>query len=293
MGASNIAFCGMACLIRYTSDVNAYTTTLFRFIIGLGIMCSLAMTGKVGLSFVDKKGLALRGLIGSVSVWIGFISIAKLGLIWSSIIMNTYPVFAFVFGAILLKERISALGFMSLTGAMVGIGILFLHGQNQCACSGAMAFKIIAIAGSVLACLTVVLIKKLQETDSTSSIFFAQSLVGLWVMVVPAGSASLHCGFAGCMLLIMIGVLATLGQLSMTEGYRHVSVSSGSVFVLSAPVINFGAGILLFHEPFSLWSLAGSLIVLFSSGLILFEDRMKPALIIKFSSRRMGRASRR
>ena len=277
MGASNIAFCGMACLIRYASDVNAYTTTLFRFIIGLGIMCSLAMTGMVRLSFVDKKGLALRGLIGSVSVWIGFISIAKLGLIWSSIIMNTYPVFAFVFGAILLKERITALGFVSLAGATVGMVILFVHGQNHYACSGAMVFKIIAVAGSILAGLTVVLIKKLQETDSTASIFFAQCLVGLWVMVVPAGSASLHCGITGCAILILIGVLATLGQLSMTEGYRHVSVSSGSVFVLSAPVINFAAGAILFHEPFSLWSLAGCMIVLFSSGLILLGDRKKQA----------------
>jgi drug/metabolite transporter (DMT)-like permease len=275
MGASNVAFCGMACLIRYASDVNAYTTTLFRFIIGLGIMCSLAMTGRIRLSFVDKKGLALRGLIGSVSVLISFISIPKLGLIWSSIIMNTYPVFAFVFGAILLKERITALGFVSLAGATAGMVILFVHGQSHCTCSGAMTYKIIAVAGSVLAGLTVVLIKKLQETDSTASIFFAQCLVGLWVTVVPAGSVSLHCGFAGCALLIMIGVLATLGQLSMTEGYRHVSVSSGSVFVLSAPVINFGAGILLFHEPFSIWSLAGSAIVLFSSGLILFEDKIR------------------
>lgn len=183
MGASNLAFCGMACLIRYASDVNAYTTTLFRFIIGLGIMCSLAMTGKIRLSFIDKKGLVLRGIIGSVSVWIGFISIAKLGLIWASVIIYTYPVFATVFGVILLKERINVLRCLSLTGAMVGIGIL-----------------------------------------------------------------------------------ATLGQLSMTKGYRHVSVASGSVFVLSAPVINFGAGSILFHEPFLMWSLLGSAIVLCSSG---------------------------
>jgi hypothetical protein len=43
MTGANIAFCGMVWLIRYAS-LNIQTTTLFRFIMGLGVIGALAMT---------------------------------------------------------------------------------------------------------------------------------------------------------------------------------------------------------------------------------------------------------
>jgi drug/metabolite transporter (DMT)-like permease len=109
ISAANIAYCAMVCLIRYMSNVNASSTTLFRFTVGLGIMGLLAMSGTIRLRFVDKRGLFLRGLLGSVSVFIGFVSIVKLGVIRASLIMYTYPVFSALFGAVILHERIGLL----------------------------------------------------------------------------------------------------------------------------------------------------------------------------------------
>lgn len=273
MSAANVAFCGMACLIRYTSEVNTFMTTLFRFIVGLGIIGALAMTGRIRLTFVDKKGLFVRGFIGSVSVLIGFISIVKLGIIWASIIVYTYPIFATMFGMMLLKERPGFSRCLAITGALGGMVVLIVHGKGgDCSCHGAALFKALAIAGSVLGGLTVVLVKKLQDTDSTPSIFFAQCLVGFWIMVVPASSVPLHCGLAGSALLIAIGVLATIGQLFSTEGFRYLSVTSGSVFTLTAPVLNLCAGALIFHEAFSAWSIVGGTIVLISSAFVVRRD---------------------
>jgi drug/metabolite transporter (DMT)-like permease len=268
ISASNIAYCGMACFIRYAHDINVFSTTLFRFVVGIGIIGLLAMSGKIRLHFVDKKGLFVRGLLGSVSVLIAFISIMKLGIILASIILYTYPVFATIFGAFMLGERIRPLRGVCVAGALAGMVMLIANGGGvHVADLAASLFMALSIGGAVLAGLTVVLVKRLQDTDSTPAIFFAQCLVGFWIILVPAGSAPLHCGIAGGALLTGIGVLATVGQLFSTEGLRYLSVSSGSVCALCAPVLNALAGALLFHETMSAWSMAGGAIVIVSSAL--------------------------
>ncbi len=272
ISASNIAYCGMACFIRYASDVNAYTTTLFRFVVGLGIIGLLAMSGKIRLNFVDKKGLFVRGLLGSVSVLIAFISIMKLGIILATIILYTYPVFATIFGALMLGERIRPLRGFCITGALAGMAVLITRGNVVHVTGDGLLFMALSLGGAVLSGLTVVLVKRLQDTDSTPAIFFAQCLVGFWVIIVPAGSASVHCGIAGGALLVTIGVLATAGQLFSTEGLRYVSVSSGSVCTLCAPVLNACAGALLFHESLSAWAMAGGALVIVSSALAARRD---------------------
>jgi drug/metabolite transporter (DMT)-like permease len=74
---------------------------------------------------------------------------------------------------------------------------------------------------------------------------------------------------AGAALLVAIGLLATAGQLFSTEGLRHFSASSGSILSLSVPVLNVCAGVLLFHESFSLKSVVGGALVLGASALAL------------------------
>jgi|WetSurMetagenome_2_1015567.scaffolds.fasta_scaffold00999_14 drug/metabolite transporter (DMT)-like permease len=265
MTASNVAFCAMLWLIRYASWLNSQTTTLFRFVVGLGVVGALAMAGKIRLSFVDKPGLFLRGLLGGVSVWMCYLSIAKLGLIKSSLIGYSYPLFASAFGVFLLKEKLCRTKLCSLAAASAGIALVML-GRNAHGVSWGLGFwEVFALAGAMLSGLTVVLIKKLQDTDSTESIFFAQCLVGFWVMVVPAAATPLHCGYAGGAILLAIGLLAAIGQLVMTEGYRHVSVASGSVITLLSPLLTVGVGAALFHEPFPPLAIAGAGLLLASA----------------------------
>jgi drug/metabolite transporter (DMT)-like permease len=275
MTASNVAFCGMIWLIRYASYLNIQTTTLFRFIVGMGVIGVLAMTGRIKLAFVDKPGLFVRGLCGGIAVWMCFVSIAKLGLIKSSLIGYTYPVFATIFGVFMLKEKLGMAKICALTGACAGMAVIVLSTGKGHASMGFGFWEAFALCGAMLGGLTVVLIKKLQDTDTTESIFFSQCLVGFWLMVVPATAAPFTCGYAGCGILLAIGVLAAIGQLVMTEGYRHVSVASGSVITLLAPVLNVAVGSLLFREPFPPQAMAGAAVLLVSSVISVIGDAGK------------------
>ena len=48
---STVAFCIMSGLVRYASDIDPYKTTLFRFIVGLGMLGTAALFGKIRLRF--------------------------------------------------------------------------------------------------------------------------------------------------------------------------------------------------------------------------------------------------
>jgi drug/metabolite transporter (DMT)-like permease len=273
--AANVAFCAMVWLIRYASALNIQTTTLFRFIVGLGVVGALAMTGRAKLAFVNKRGLIMRGLFGGIAVWMCYVSIARLGLIKSSLIGYTYPLFATLFSAIMLREKIGVVKVLCLFGACCGIGMVVLASGTKGMALGFGFWEAFALAGAMIGGLTVVLVKKLQDTDSTEAIFFSQCLVGFWIMIVPATAAPQNFGYQGCVLLMAIGLLAAAGQLIMTEGFRYVTVSSGSVITLVAPVLNVVVGAMLFHEPFPPLSIAGAALLLASSGVSVISDMNK------------------
>jgi drug/metabolite transporter (DMT)-like permease len=64
------------------------------------------------------------------------------------------------------------------------------------------------------------------------------------------------------MILIAIGLIAAFGQLIMTEGYKHIVVSKGSVLHMLIPVINMGIGYYIFRESFTIRELIGSVMVI-------------------------------
>ena len=77
---STVFFCLMSALVRYASGIDPYKTTLFRFVVGLGILGTAALFGKIRLRFVNGRLLFLRGLFGGVAILLCFWSIAKLGV---------------------------------------------------------------------------------------------------------------------------------------------------------------------------------------------------------------------
>jgi drug/metabolite transporter (DMT)-like permease len=94
MLGSNLVFCIMACLVKTSTGCSAWMTTLFRFLLGIGIICFFAMSGRIRLNFVNSKGLFLRGAIGGISTAIFFYSITRIGLVRAGFIVGLYPAFA-------------------------------------------------------------------------------------------------------------------------------------------------------------------------------------------------------
>jgi len=272
--ASTGAFCLMSGLVRYASDIDPYKTTLFRFVVGLGILGTAALFGKIKLRFAHGPLLFLRGLFGGTAILIFFWSIPTLGIGKATVLIYSFPIFASLFSAIFLKERMGPVQVAAMLAAFLGICLL---GADRGETASWLALpgrgELLAILGAMLGGIALVLVKKLHDTDSSYAIFFAQCVIGLWIVVVPANTVPCSIGLGGGLLLVAIGISSAVGQLLSTEGYRHLPVLTGSLLGMLVPVLNYVMGVIVFSEPVSARSVIGSATVLGSCVIVLAKSR--------------------
>ena len=273
MVTSSLMFSVMGMLIVYAKGVNFFTTALYRFLIGVFILSTLALFRRIKLVYKNSKILFLRGFLGSISAVLFYLAIAKLGIAKGTVISFTYPVFATIGGMVFLKERVKPLAWVFMLTALVGV--TFLTYEAELNMLRLDLWTLLAFAGSIIGGFALVCVKLLTRSDSSYSILMSQCLIGFWLVVIPANIAPAHIGLPGIIILLGIGFSATLSQLLMNIGFTNLSTPTGSLLGLVTPVCNVFIGILLFGEILSYFEIFGVILVLVSCAAIVWIDRVK------------------
>lgn len=256
---SVVFFALMAVLVKAVPNVSSYQTTFFRFAIGLGVLGILSLFGIINLRFNDKKNLFWRGIVGGIAVYLFYLAIIKLGVGKGSVYVYSYPIFATLFSMLILKEKVEPIKFVVIFISFAGLVLLSVGGKESLAGMG--IYELIAIAGSVTTGLAVVFVKKLHDSDNSYAIFFSQCIVGFWLFIIPSGATQAKGNLNELLLLVLVGIVATIGQLFMTEGYRYVNVATGSLLQSMVPVFNLLSGWLIFHEQFTTIEMTGAFVI--------------------------------
>lgn len=256
--ASCVGFAAMSLLTRYSSElgIDAFKTSFFRFAIGLAVLGSLAMSKRIELRFFESPLLLLRGLTGGLAIFLFFLSIDKIGVARGTVIHYSNVVFAVLGGMFFLKERVGPLKWALVLASLAGIALIALD-RNGGAGLGVSLYDLLAVAGAVLAGSALVAVKKLCVSESAFAIFFAQCLVGFWLVVIPANLKPVDVGWTGGIVLLMIGLTGAVAQLLMTVGYAHLPVSTASVLGMLVPATNTIVGVFVFREYLSALGAAG------------------------------------
>lgn len=260
--SSIVFFSVMATLVRLIPEINSTHTVFYRFVFNVAIMGILALLKVFPLTFVRSPVLLLRGLTGGIATFLFYLSIVKIGIGVGTVISYSYPVFAAVFSVVFLKEKISFLKWLVILVAFGGIVLISFSKINDA--ENLSIYLMLAIIGAVLAAASVTLVKTLHSTDNTYAIFFAQAIVGFWLFVTPATTVPVEISYTQFAILLGIGISAAAAQLIMTAAYKKVTVSTGSTFYMTVPVLNVVIGWMFFGEVLGVFEIIGAAIVITS-----------------------------
>ena len=230
--SSTLAFALMVTLIKLVSDQIPPGEVLFaRAFFGMvPVLVMLMVTGTFprALRTRNKAGHIKRALVGTTSMFCWFASIVYLPLPDTTAINYSSPLFAVLFAALLLGERVRTYRYIAVAVGFVGVMIVLsehLSDFSGIVDEGRRLGAVLSLFSAVFAALAMITVRELTATESTAAIVFyfsASATVMSFITlpfgwVIPTGTEAL--------ILIAAGLFGGIGQLLMTTAYRYAEAS--------------------------------------------------------------------
>lgn len=269
----------MASMLKASEGVPPGQLVFFRsFFAIVPIIVFLAWRGEllVGLKTKRLSGHLWRSVIGVTSMGCGFFALTKLPLPEAVAIGYAMPLLLVVFGAIFLKEKVRLYRWSAVIVGMVGVGIIvwprltvFTGGgeANELAV-GALASLTSAVFGAIAALHVRQLVK--SEPSATIVLYFSLccSVVGLATLPFGWVWPTWELGA----LLVGAGIAGGIGQIFITEAYRHADVSVVAPFEYTSLILSIAVGYVLFSDIPTIEMLIGAVIVVGAGLFIIWRE---------------------
>lgn len=254
---SAFLFAVMAGFVRMLAEVSAYTTAMGRFVIGAMVCGGLFALRLDRPRWVNRRWMVVRGVTGSLAVVLLYWAIPVSGLATATLLSYTYVVFASLIAIPVLGEQLRPGHWLAIAVALTG---------TACVCGGhAAGFRpvdLVPLVAALCSGVAVVAVTRCRQTDTSANIFWSQSVFGIGVVAWPMAATWQPLTGPQLGLILVVGLLAAAGQLSMTYAYKHTGAAQGSLLSLTTPVMTSAIGVLWFHEPLTVGFAVGAVLIL-------------------------------
>ncbi|HPG22947.1 MAG TPA: DMT family transporter [Amaricoccus sp.] len=230
-----------------------------------------------GLETRNPMGHLWRGLVGTTAMGLGFTALGLLPLPEATALGYAAPLLTVIFAAMFLGEQVRV---FRLTAVMVGlVGVMIVLAPRLTLTSfdatsklqtiGAMA----ALLGAVFAALAQVFVRKLVQTEATAAIvfYFSATATMLSLATLPFGWILPDAREAA--LLMSAGFLGGIGQILLTESYRHAETGVIAPFEYVSMVLSLLFGYTIFREVPTLPMLLGATLIVAAGLFIIWRER--------------------
>jgi len=281
MLASTVGFGLMAICIRLASQTEpvaeiAFFRNLFGLLALLPVLALPALRSGNGVGHLrdvlrttQLRRYFVRCLIGVVSMWMGFWSIANLPLSQAIALAYSSPIFVTIAAVLLLGETVRLRRWLAVSAGFIGV-LVIVRPWSQAFSLGSL----VAVAAALITAIVAIQIKQLSREDGSDTIVLwtylfwvpMSLLPALWFWHPPQGMAWLW--------LLLSGVLGTVGQLLWTRALKLGEVSALTPISFVQLVIVTIAGWLWFGETLDRWTLAGAAIIFSATFYIARREAM-------------------
>ena len=212
----------MHCLIRFATEENhPFEVAFFRTIFVLIIF--LPVVAKNGFNSLKPNNIKLqtyRALVGSVAMLCMFYGLSITELAKATALMFTVPIFATILAIIFLKEivgirRWSAM-FVGFTGALIVLRPDIQLGLGP----------LLILCGSLLWSSSVLMAKKLTQTDNTMTITFWQAAGLIPATFILATQVWEWPTMNQLFMFLLIAIAGTMTHWFLNEALKRAEISS-------------------------------------------------------------------
>lgn len=261
-----------------SSSIPGAEVALVRFGFGIGTALILAATGRIRLHTSSRGLLIARGVFGGGGILLYFIALAGGSLTNSTVLNNTYPIFATLTAAVALKERIGWETAISLILSWIGVGML-IHPDLH----NLFWPDLLALISGVLGGVAIVVVRELRcNNEPAWTVFFYLSIFGFLASLAFALPVWVWPDEASIWYLLLTAVFGLVAQVTMTASYKYCRTAIGSILSMTTMVFTALIGLTFLGEKLTTLEAVGTgLIVLGCTAAVwLVEARAlsKPSL---------------
>jgi drug/metabolite transporter (DMT)-like permease len=274
MLVSGFLFACMGVLVKLSAVYfSSIELVFYRSMIGFLIICVIVSVRHLPLSTLYWKNHCWRGLSGLGSVLMFFYCITQLPLATAVTLNYTSPLFLTLLTTMILKDHFQWLLAVAVVLGFAGVVLLLRPSLQEDQWSGGL----IGLASGFFAAIAYLNIRhlgNLGEPDWRVVFYFtliSTIITSIWMLfntfhpITPVNF----------LLLLGIGITATLAQLALTRAYRTGKILVVGALAYSTVVFASLWGILIWGELLSLTSWLGIGLIV-AGGLLSLRASIKP-----------------
>ena len=254
---STLSFVLMNALVKYLENIPTFQIVFFRSLGSFVLATVFILSQGIKILGNNRKLLVLRSVLGLSSMCLFFMSINYLPLGSAVSLRYLAPVFAALFAAIVLKEKLRPVQWVLF--AMAFAGVLVLRGFDTNINTTGLIMVLLA---SILSGMVFVIIRRIGNGDHPLVIvnyfMFSGTLIGGLIAIFtwrqPIGMEWL---FLGC-----LGLFGYFGQLYMTKAFQIAKTNLVAPLKYIEVVFTISIGIFWFGELYTFWSYLGLFLII-------------------------------
>lgn len=253
---ATIFFMIMKICVKMLPHIPPMEVVFFRCIISFFITFVILKRKKIKVLGKNRFLLSLRGIFGTIGLYLYFIIIQEIPLATASTLIYLTPLFSSLIGIFFLQEKMTFLQWILLLIAF--FGILLIQGFDD---RISLYYVLIGAGGSLCAAIAYSIIRYLKHEENSLVIMIYFPMIAFPVggffsyfnWIVPS--------YEDLFVLISIGILTQFAQYFMTRAYQSTEISKVSIVSYVEILFVIAVGSIYFNENFTILVYVGMFLV--------------------------------
>ncbi|MBF0714282.1 DMT family transporter [Gemella sp. GH3] len=260
---SGIGFSFMAVFVKLSGDLPVMQKSFFRNFISLIVSAIPIINNYKNVVFPKNKKdffvLLLRSFFGTIGLLFNFYAISNINLADASVIQRLSPFVVLILSYFLFNEKMTFKEILAILCAFLGILLVIKPGLGNFISLGAL----FALLGAFCAGAAYTSIRYLGGRKiSPEFIIFSFSLFSCIVVLPFVVFDFRPMTTYQFIMLLLVGIFATIGQFGITYAYRFAAAKSISVFDYSQIIFAGLLGYIFFLEVPDFYAIIGYIVII-------------------------------